>query len=126
MLISPGNKTAVKDDFSLHRGAGCHRKKTALLRGRGKEKENRTSERMIVGGISKLWLESSERSQIEMQILVSLRALAGEKRIWWCHLGLAGQTAGPPGGLPWLLRGRRKQLEAIALASAPSRPFHLA
>lgn len=48
------------------------KERTGLSRGRGKKKENRTGERMTGGVISKLWLESSERSQIEMQILVSL------------------------------------------------------
>ena len=127
MLISPGNKTAVKDDFSLHRGAGRQGKKTALHRGGGGKKENRIGQRMAGGAISKLWLESSERSQIEMQILVSLRALAG-KTIWWCHLGVDGQTVGATGRASLAARWKERcqQPEAVAAASAPSRPFQLA
>lgn len=76
MLISLCNKTAVKDDFSLCRGEGCQGEKIALCEGEEEEKENNIGERMI-RVISKLCLEALERSQNEMQILVSPGAFGG-------------------------------------------------
>lgn len=61
VLISSGNKTTVKDDFSLHRGEGCQGKKIALCEGEEEEKENSIGERRMTV-IPKLCLEALERS----------------------------------------------------------------
>ena len=100
VLISPGNKTAVKDDFSLHRRAGCQGKKRALSGVEGGKKENRTGEKMTGGVISKLWLESSERSQIEMQILCLSEPWLGRNAFGGVTLAVDGQPDGWRGGLP--------------------------
>lgn len=105
------------------------RKKNSPPQGWREKKENRTSERMTGGAISKLWLESSERSQIEMQILVSLGALAGKKCIWWCHLGVDGQTAGAAGRASLAARWKEKDgnNQRLWLQLLPSSgPFQLA
>lgn len=44
VLISPGNKTAVKDDFSLHQGAGCQERNCPSTGVEGGKKENRAGE----------------------------------------------------------------------------------
>lgn len=64
-------------------------------------------EGMTAGAVSELWLEPSEGSQIEMQILVSLSAQAGKEGGCWCHLGVAGQPDQVWGGLPRRFSGRK-------------------
>lgn len=105
VLISPGNKTAVKDDFSLHQRAGRQGKKRALRGVEGEKEENRTGESMTEGVISKLWLESSERSQIEMQILCLSEPWLGRSAFGGVTLAADGLPDGRRGGLPQLLCG---------------------
>lgn len=78
------------------------RKKTALLRGGGKKGKTGPLRENDRGNIFKLWRNHQKGVQLKCKSWVSLRALAGKKCIWWCHLGVDGQTAGPQGGLPWL------------------------
>lgn len=80
VLISPGNKTAVKDGFSLHGGAGCQgrsrppqgyteggKRETELLRAR-----ERSHPQALAGanyGVSEPWLGRSGVTLVAMGLV---------------------------------------------------------
>ena len=73
------------------------RKKEPSVGWREEKKENTTGERMTRGVISKLWLESSEQSQIEMQILCLSEPWLGRNAFGGVTLAADGQPDGQAG-----------------------------
>lgn len=114
VLISPGNKTAVKDDFSLHQGAGCQGRNSPSTGLGGGKKENRAGEGKRRESFPSIGWSHLKEVKLECKSWC-LRALAGEK---WCHLGshrLGGGQMGGGEGFPCCSSDRRWwQLEAKA------------
>lgn len=78
VLISPGNKTAVKDDFSLHQGAGCQGRNSPSTGLGGGKKENRAGEGKRRESFPSIGWSHLKEVKLECKSWC-LRALAGER-----------------------------------------------